>query len=387
MKIALLVQRFPHGGAESYVEEIAKRLYAIGEDVTIITSKNYIDDKQYGFRIIRLSSRFSIGEYSWWKGLDVILKKEKFDLVHTNTYGYFHSDKAASLKKKLGYKLVMTSHGFTGIEIYYLKKTGLIKKGSKFDFIRPSYDRYIGKKTLKECDHLIALSKKDFDFYTDMGINTSKITIIPPGIKEEFFEHDFENLTFKKKLDANPILLSIGELSLIKNHLLLVKAMPKILEKKPLAKLFVIGKDGGELKNLEKLRNRLKLKGKVIFLGTKKSDEVARYMHSADLLIHTSLAEGLSTILLESMACGLSFITTPAGGNGYLITDSGAGLVTPFEDELELAKNILEIVDDKNKLQQMSSNGILYAQNLHWDKIFEKILKLYENLFGFGKIE
>lgn len=385
MKIALLIQRFPGGGAESYVEEIAKRLYSKGEDVTVITSKSDHDDSQYGFRIIRLPSRFSLGEYSWWKGLDNVLKKEKFDLVHTNTYGYFHSDKAAALKKKLGYKLVMTSHGFTGMDMHNLKKMGMIKKSSKFGFIRPFYDNYIGKKTLKRCDHLIALSQRDVDLYTEIGIEKSKMTIILPGIKDEFFIHDEEMKNFKNKLDADPILLSVGELGLIKNQALLVKAMPKILENKPATKLFVIGRDGGELENLRKLCRHLKLDEKIIFLGTKKSDEVSKYMHSADLMIHTSLAEGLSTVLLESMACGLPFITTPAGGNGYLAKESGAGIDTSFVDEKELAKNILDLIQNKSNLQQMSSNGILYAKNLHWDKIFEKIVKLYQNLVGIEK--
>src|ERR1700687_4516221 len=196
MKIALLIQRFPHGGAEGYVEEIAKRLHAKGEDVTVITSQNG-DDKKYGFKIIRLPSRFSLGEYSWWRGLDEVLERERFDLVHTNTYGYFHSDKAASLKKKLGYKLVMTSHGFTGMDTRKLKKNGTIKKGTKFDFIRPIYDNYVGKITLKKCDHLIALSQNDVDFYTDIGIEKSKMTIIPPGIKDEFFVHDEKIKYFK----------------------------------------------------------------------------------------------------------------------------------------------------------------------------------------------
>ncbi len=384
MKIALLVQRFPHGGAEIYVEEIAKRLHVKGQDVTVITSENNNDDTKYGFRIIRLPSRISFGEYSFWKGLGDILRKENFDLVHTNTYGYFHSDKAASLKKKLGYKLVMTSHGFTGMDIHSLKKSGKIKKGTKFDFIRPFYDTYIGKKTLKRCDHLIALSKKDAEFYSKIGIGQSKISIIPPGIKDEFFVHS-DVKDFKKNLDGDPILLSVGEISLVKNHLLLVKAMPYILERNPDARIFVIGRDGGELENLTALCNKLKLGDRVIFAGAKNPDEVSKYMRSADLLIHVSLSEGLSTILLESMACGLPFITTAAGGNGYLAKDSGAGIMTPFEDEKMLAKNVLDLIHNKSRLQQMSSNGISYSTNHHWDKIFEKIMKLYKNLIGIEK--
>ncbi|CUR50899.1 putative Phosphatidylinositol N-acetylglucosaminyltransferase [Nitrosotalea devaniterrae] len=381
MKIALLIQRFPGGGAESYVEEIAKRLYSKGEDVTVITSKSDHDDSQYGFRIIRLPSRFSLGEYSWWQGLDNILKKEKFDLVHTNTYGYFHSDKAAALKKKLGYKLVMTSHGFTGMDMHNLKKIGMIKKSSKFDFIRPFYDNYIGKKTLKSCDHLIALSKKDFQYYQKIGIEESKITTIMPGVKDEFFIHDDNQINgFRKKLDADPILLSVGELSWVKNHELLVKAIPYILEKKPSAKLFIMGKDGGEFGNLTTLCKKLGISEKVIFVGPKKPNEVSMYMRSANLLVHTSLAEGVSTVLLESMVSGLPFITTPAGGNEFLADQSHAGMTVSFGNEKSLSNTILVTLDDKEKMRLLSIDGINFSKNLSWNITYLSIYEIYEKL-------
>ena len=101
MKVALLIQRFPGGGAERYVEEIATRLHEKGEDVTVVTSENNSDDSKYDFKIIRLSSVIKLGEYHIWQGLEKILEQEKFDVVHTNTYGYYHSDKAARLKKKI----------------------------------------------------------------------------------------------------------------------------------------------------------------------------------------------------------------------------------------------------------------------------------------------
>ena len=188
MKIGLIVQRFPHGGAESYVEEIATRLHNNGIDVTVISSENkQCDDSLYDFKIVRLSSHFSLGEYSFWKGLEKLLEKEQFDIIHTNTYGYYHSDKAARLKNKLGYKLIMTSHGFTGTDIHKLKKEKIINKTSPLDIFRTIYDENIGKKTLLQCDHLIALSKYDENFYTQIGIDPSKITIIPPGINDLFF--------------------------------------------------------------------------------------------------------------------------------------------------------------------------------------------------------
>lgn len=374
MKVALLVQRFPHGGAERYVEEIAKRLHAHGDEVTVITSKNN-NKLNYDFTVIRLSSLVSIGEYALWIGLENILKKEKFDLVHTNTYGYYHSDRAARLKEKIGYKLVMTSHGFAGIE------TANLKKRTKWSFIRPYYDKHIGINTLKKCDHLVALSKYDVNFYTNIGINLTKISIIPPGISGEFFFGQ-ELKDFKKTLNAEPVLLSVGQQSWIKNHSLAIKALANIIKKIPNAKLVIIGQDGGELANLIKLSKDLSISNHVQFTGPKSIKEISAYMHSSDLLIHTSLAEGLSTVLLEAMACGLPFITTPAGGNGYLVNESHAGFVTPFNDPDFLSQKILEVLSNHRSTQSSILNGIKYTDSLSWDKVFEKIYQTYQKVIA-----
>jgi len=380
MKIAQVVQRFPFGGAESYVEEISNRLTKDGYDVTVITSQNNdINDDSFEFKIIRLKSVFSLGEYSFWKGFDSILQNEKFDLIHSHTYGYFHSDYLARMKKKFNYKLVMTSHGFHGTELHLLKKKKIIKKTSAFDFLRPFYDSKIGKKTILAADHLIALSKKDVEFYKNLGVDTSKISIIPPGIKQFFFDTpsiDLEKIC--NELDAEPILLTVGELSWVKAKSLAVKAMPLILKKKPKAKLFLIGKDRDQITSLKNLVKDLDLENNVFFLGFKTENELSSYLHAADILIHTSLAEGLSTVLLESMASGLPFITTPAGGNGILAEESGSGIIIPFEDKEALSNAVVNL--DAQKLEIMSQKGKKFSQNLSWDKIYERIVQVYSNL-------
>lgn len=379
MKIGLLVQRFPHGGAERYVEEIATRLAKKGHDVTVVTSKADHDDSAYAFEVIRLGTRFSVGEYWFWKGLGECLKKKKFDVVHANTYGYYHTDKAARLKDKLGYKLVITSHGFHGTDLYELKKRKIISRISRFGFLRPLYDKRIGYKTLQKADHLIALSKKDVDFYKRALVPDGRISVIPPGVRDVFFGQIFDS-GLRQRLGGGPLLLSVGELSWIKSQAVQIRAMQYILRIKTEAKLFIIGRDRTELASLKALCAKLGVEKNVFFLGAVGDEDLVSYFHACDVLIHTSLAEGLSTVLLEAMACGLPFVTTPAGGNGYLAEETGAGIVVPFEDEREISKAILAIFDDKNTLLKMSANCRNISSDLRWNLIFERIYRIYADL-------
>lgn len=376
MKIGLFIQRFPGGGAEKYVQQIANRLLQKGKDIVVVTSESDFDDTKYDFRIIRLPSMIKIGEYFVWKGLEDVLKQEQFDIIHTNTYGYYHSDKVAKLKEKYGYKLVMTSHGFTGMDLHKLKKEKIISKTSSLDFLRNLYDEKIGKKTLLSCNHLIALSKYDYNFYRKIGIDESKISTIPSGVDDVFFEPSTSGL----ELSGKPVFLSVGQLSWIKNHKMIIDAMPSILQKHQNAHLYIIGQDMGELESLQKQSDRLHISGNVSFLGTKNPGEIKDYMHQSTILLHTSYAEGLSTVLLESMASGLPFVTTDAGGNGILAQESGSGLIVGFDDAEGLVSKINEILGDHEKLDSMKKNGVKHSAQYSWSVVFDKILAVYEEL-------
>jgi len=239
--------------------------------------------------------------------------------------------------------------------------------------------RILAKKTLLQCDHLIALSKYDENFYTQIGIDPSKITIIPPGINDLFFKNTNDK---DSSISGNPILLSVGELSWIKNHAMIIKALPKILKEKPETHLVLIGRDRDEMNNLKHLCKELGVEDHATFLGVKNLDDVKKYMNAADLLLQTSYAEGLSTVLLESMACGLPFITTPAGGNGYLADDSHAGITVRFDKEAELTEKALDLLQNREKMLSLSSNGKSFAKELSWDKTFLKILEVYRKISG-----
>jgi len=387
MKIALIAEALPGGGAEGYVIELANRLSKCGDQVIVITSRNKMKNDSYPFQVIGLGSLFSIGEYSIWTGLTNVLKKLNGYLIHLNSYGYFHSDLTAFWKRFFNYRIVLTSHGFHGIETNLLGHTGDLPFYSRLKVarrLRPVYDQIMGRMEVKNSDALIALSQRDVEHYTQLGANRNKIRIIPPGVSKRFLTipDTNEQEKLREQINGEPILLSVGELSWVKAKEMPLKALPLILKEEPEAKLVYIGKDSGLKKSLIALSKNLGVEKNVIFLDYVKDEYLPTYLRLSDILIHTSLAEGLSTILLEAMTCKLPFITTPAGGNGYLANETGAGLVVPFFDEKILADTVVQLWQDSSLLKDLRNNATICAPRFSWDEVFDEIREVYQSVLN-----
>ena len=148
----------------------------------------------------------------------------------------------------------------------------------------------------------------------------------------------------------DPFLLAVGRLVHSKAHNILIAAMPVILEKFPNAKAGICG-DGLLRANLEAQIQSLGLASSVKLLG--QSDQVAKFLASADVFVMPSLWEGLSIALLEAMSAGLPTIATKVEGMEEVITEGENGLLVPTGNTNALAEAIIKLLADIQLRRQM----------------------------------
>ncbi len=109
-------------------------------------------------------------------------------------------------------------------------------------------------------------------------------------------------------------------------------------------RLVMIGE--GPLKpGLEKLADRLDVRGSCKFLGAIPHAQIAKWFQAADLTILTSHSEGIPNVLLESLACGTPFVATNVGGVGE-IADRYADKLIPSGDESALQEAVVEKISN-----------------------------------------
>lgn len=140
-------------------------------------------------------------------------------------------------------------------------------------------------------------------------------------------------------------LLLVGRLSVQKNPLLAVRALALV---KDLAwELEVIG-DGPLAADLRAESSRLGLTDRVIFQGWMDGAAVAGRMASSDLLLMTSLHEGLPMVAVEALQHGLAIVGSDIGGLHDVVESNG--FLCALTPEAFAAKLRLLLADDAKLL-------------------------------------
>jgi glycosyltransferase involved in cell wall biosynthesis len=96
---------------------------------------------------------------------------------------------------------------------------------------------------------------------------------------------------------------------------------------------------------LERLAARLGLGRRIHFLGPR--NDVPALLADAAVAVLPSLSEGLSNVLLESMASGAPTVATRVGGAPEVVEDGVNGLLVPPGDAAALARAVGRLLDDR----------------------------------------
>ena len=126
-----------------------------------------------------------------------------------------------------------------------------------------------------------------------------------------------------------PTLCAVGRLSPEKNFLHLLRALPALVRDGIPFRLLIIG-EGGERQRLEEYIQRKKLGDQVTLLGWQENPYP--YMKAADIIVCSSIYEGLSTVVTEALILGKPVVTTPCGGMDELLGSSEYGLIAQSDD-------------------------------------------------------
>ena len=122
----------------------------------------------------------------------------------------------------------------------------------------------------------------------------------------------------------------------------------------PIIKFLIVG-DGPLKAELEKLSNGLNIRQNCIFTGFRQ--DIPDILSAIDMLVMSSLYEGMPMVILEAMAASKPVIASKVGGIPEMVRDGETGILVPPKDVDALAEKIIVLLKNKDKARQMGLAG------------------------------
>ncbi len=157
---------------------------------------------------------------------------------------------------------------------------------------------------------------------------------------------------------ADPLIVTAGRLHHQKDHRTLLLAFARLAAKRP-ARLLILG-EGDERPGLEALIRDLGLAERVRLAG-QVDDPLAR-MKAADLFVLSSRYEGLPTVLIEALLCGLPVVSTDCRHGPREILEGGRyGTLVPVGDPEALAAAMVRALDAKRDPEAQRQRAMAFG--------------------------
>lgn len=157
-------------------------------------------------------------------------------------------------------------------------------------------------------------------------------------------------------------------------------AAPNIVRRVPNVRFFLIG-DGVLLEHLQKRASGYGILDNFVFAGLIERERIPEMISAMDVVVHTSLREGLARVLPQSLAMGKPCVSFDIDGAPEVVLDDHTGvLVKPF-DSAGLADGVSRLLEDEELRQKFGENGKKHVDpNFRAQKMVADISEVYQML-------
>lgn len=356
-------------GLSDIVWDMASELISQGHDSHVIASyatNEYPDPRVivHDFPTPLIGYRNVIGHLWILKRAFVIAKQLRPDIIQAPEYV------STAVFAALGARspLVLTVPG----NVFHR-----VRHGHSYEWYYLQVLKWAARASARHCAAVIATSQEMKAWWERTGSDPNFTPLIPLGVNPKRF---FPVSEAKDRLGITRdtlFLLYVGRFSEEKGLLDLVDALArnKALFNLTHVQVMLIGKG----KQGKEIHERICMEGLNDIVHVKDwlaQDELKLWYSAADALIMPSWNEPFGKVMIEAMACSTPVIATEVEGPLDHIRVGQNGFLFPPRDSSALANVLSQVIQNPDRLRNMRSATLKYAQNhLTWEIIVKKIIE------------
>jgi glycosyltransferase involved in cell wall biosynthesis len=319
----------------------------------------YIVPKKYFYPLTGISYAYFVSRYA------IKNIKPKPDLLHAH-FSYPDGFGMIGLAKKWKVPFVISALGTLERKVAY----------------EGSYTSRQIFEAMDCADKVLSVSEDLKLHIVNLGISKDKVSVVPNGVDIEKFKpvgkeyaRNVLNLPQDKK-----IVLFVGALKKIKGVDYLIEAAKSFLDTN--ISLYMVGRDDGMKKSLEKKAHELKIGNYIKFTGPLNHEDIPLWLSASDILVLPSLSEGRPNVILEAFACEVPVVATNVGGVPELMINGKTGYLVPAKNPMELSEKVNKLLVDRDLRIKMGKFGrmTIIQRGLTWETHAKKTIKIYSKL-------
>ena len=355
-----------------------------GAENLLLSVTNRIDKKHFRPIVCCIAEKGAIGEEIEKSGVPVLtlnkMKKRGFDIKIVALI--------RSLIREYDIKLVHTNlyhANLYGRLAAYLSGVPAVASVYNTYPTRPSVKKRIINRLLAPLSAAVTVVSKEIraDLIRWDHVPAEKIRVFPSAIDFSLSESTLSNQQARALFgltETSFVIGAIGRLEEQKGHSYLLQAAKIMNDQGRNIEVLIAG--DGRLRNiLEHQAHDLKMSERIHFLGMRR--DLGNIFRAMNVLAMPSLWEGLSLVLLSTMAAKVPIVATHVGNAPELIGNNQYGtLISPKSAEI-LANALSDVMDNPETYTEMTSRAEAMVRDQYGEeKYVSSLVRLYGEILG-----
>ncbi|MEW6269388.1 MAG: glycosyltransferase [Thermodesulfobacteriota bacterium] len=294
-----------------------------------------------------------------------LMRRERFDIVQTYLW---------------------TANTWARVAAHLAGVRWLVASERNVDIWEEAYKRLIGRLLARSTDRIIANSEAVREYLLGRGgLAPDKVVTIYNGVDFDRFRTPCDPRARRRELGIGDDVVLAGCVARVepaKDHATLLQALALIGSRVPKLHLAIVG-DGSEQARMQRMARELGIGDRVHFTGFR--TDAAEWLQTVDISVLSSVKEGLSNTVLESMAAGKPVVATDVGGNAEVVVESETGFLVPPRRPAELGAALARLASSRELTATMGAAGRRRADGVFSVRsMVERTERLYLDLVGAG---
>lgn len=344
------------GGSEVYIDELASG-WAKNNKVTLFCAQDRFSKLPYeeqinGVKVIRKGGRYSV---YFWAFLHYLKSKKTVDIIVDVENGIPFFTPLYSRKK-----IICLVYHVHGRQFFYELAFPLSIIGYLLE--RFVFPLVYGNKLI------IAISRTTKNELIKLGFDEKKISLVHPGVGK-IKVSDYKK--YKK-----PTILYLGRIKKYKRIDRLIEIFKEVAKENKKAQLIIAGW-GSEAPFISDMVMRSSIRKQVKILGPVTEKEKAELYGKSWLFVNPSLHEGWGISVIEANMYSTPALAFKVPGLSDSIVNNKTGVLV--DNEAEMAKKILELLNDTAKIRVLGKGAVKWSQKYTWKAGINKSLKILKS--------